>query len=77
MPFYKVKNMFDTLTPEKQKEAYDFICFLIHTQDENLEFASSREAYSEGFFELFGRCKDETFVEPDDFPPSELEDELF
>lgn len=48
MPYTVIQNMYDSLTVEKQKEVYDFICFLVSTSkdsdDEALEDKLDYEA---------------------------------
>lgn len=78
MPFAAIENIYAGLTEEKQKEAYDFICFLASRKPVSTDRASSpKDSYSPGFFALFGSCRDESFVEPQDFAATVNEDELF
>ena len=78
MPFDVLEDIYAGLTEEKQKEAYDFICFLASRSSfAGTRPVSPKDSYSPGFFSLFGSCKDETFVEPQDFAATINEDELF
>ena len=78
MPYATIENMYTSLTTEKQREVYDFLCFLVaQTNGTQSAQPSPIESYSEGFFDLFGSCTDETFVEPQDFVATINEDELF
>ena len=48
MPYALIQNMYDSLSAEKQKEVYDFICFLASASsgstDESLEDREDYEA---------------------------------
>lgn len=75
MPYSVIENMYKSLTVEKQEELYDYLCFLISKKD-NLRENGSKENKQE-FFSLFGSVTDPTFVEPEDAPILDKEDELF
>ena len=45
MPYAVIQNMYDSLTAEKQKEVYDFICFLVSTSKDTEESLEDKEDY--------------------------------
>ena len=75
--FENMANMYASLNAEKQKEVYDFICFLVSQNAEVKKNASPVDSYSKGFFDLFGSCTDDSFEEPKDCVAELREDELF
>lgn len=75
MPYAVIENMYSSLTIEKQKEVYDYLCFLVSTDKKN-EVVSPESSYHKGFFDLFGINSDFP-EEPVDMPPALNEDELF
>ncbi len=64
--FEKVASMYASLNAEKQKEVYDFLSFLVSQNAKVKKNISPVDSYSKGFFDLFGTCKDDSFVEPND-----------
>ena len=75
--FENMANMYASLNAEKQKEVYDFICFLVSQNAEVKKNVSPVDSYSKGFFDLFGSCTDDLFEEPKDCVAELREDELF
>ena len=43
MPFSTLENIYTSLTLEKQKEAYDFICYLFYRQQKDEKMLSPLE----------------------------------
>ena len=77
MPYTVIEKMYSSLSLEKQKEVYDFIRFLLFIDKSKNVVNDIRSSYSEGFFDLFGSCDDDSFVEPKDMVAVDCEDELF
>ena len=76
-PYSSIERMYSVLNVEKKKEVYDFLCFLVSQSTEITKPLSPKDSYSQGFFELFGSCTDNSFVEPEDHIAELSEDELF
>lgn len=77
MPYSIIENMYKSLTAEKQSEIYDYLCFLVSKKDNLKQSENAKSLYEGEFFSLFGSVKDSTFVEPEDAPAFDKEDELF
>lgn len=75
MPYALVEDMYNSLTLEKQKEVYDFLCFLL-SSNKKAHASSPKESYHKGFFELFGSNPDFPST-PEDMPPVLNAEELF
>ncbi|MBP5176513.1 MAG: hypothetical protein ILP07_11475 [Treponema sp.] len=75
--FENMANMYASLNAEKQREVYDFLSFLVSQTADAKKPASPVDSYSKGFFDLFGSCTDDSFVEPNDCVAELREDELF
>lgn len=75
MPYAVIENMYSSLSLEKQKEVYDYLCFLI-SQNSKSRASSPEQSYHKGFFNLFGSNND--FAnEAVDLKPELDEEELF
>ncbi len=61
MPYAVIEKMYSSLSLKKQKETVKDI----------------HNSYHEGFFNLFGCCDDDSFVEPEDMVAVDCEDDLF
>ena len=77
MPYAVIEKMYSSLSLERQKEVYDFISFLMFFEKQKEAVNDSRNSYHKGFFDLFGCCDDDSFVEPEDMVAVDCEDELF
>ena len=77
LSFENVATMYSALNEEKQKEVYDFLSFLFSQNIQTKKPLSPKDSYSAVFFDLFGSCTDESFVEPKDCVDELREDELF
>ena len=75
MPYAVIEDMYSTLTLEKQKEVYDFLCYLVSDRAEKTK-KSPKSSYHNGFFELFGSNTDFP-EETEDNPPVLDAEELF
>ena len=76
-PYSAIEKMYTALTLDKQREVFDFLCFLTAQNAAPKQKTTPKESYSAGFFDLFGACSDETFVAPPDEAALLNEDELF
>ena len=69
MPYAMIENMYNSLTIEKQRDVYDYLCFLV-SRNSKKEAVPPERAYHKGFFDLFGSNADFP-EEPSDMPPVE------
>ena len=77
MPYAAIEDIYETLSPEKQREVYDFILFLANMPKRNSHRNTPTDSYSDVFFSLFGSADDSSFNEPTDMTCNDTAGELF
>ena len=53
-PYSAIEKMYTALTLDKQREVFDFLCFLTAQNAAPKQKTTPKESYSAGFFDLFG-----------------------